>query len=163
MSMYGGLLRISPADLDVLVADPGRVVGILVYPKRRPDTRMQYDLDKAWHILHFLLTGNAWGGQGPLANAILGGETLGSVDVGYGPARFLRASQVVEVSEALRTVPAKQLWSRFDAQACLAADIYPTNCWTSQESEYVMEVYEGLRSFYQLSAQHGDAMLLYVQ
>jgi hypothetical protein len=58
------------------------------------------DLDKAWHGIHYLLTGTAEGGDGPEALAILGGEEFGP-DVGYGPARFLLPGDVKAVSDAL--------------------------------------------------------------
>src|SRR5690349_11334743 len=55
------------------------------------------DLDKAWHGLHFLLTGTDWGGTPPLNFIVAGGETIGDVDVGYGPARAFTPEQLAEI------------------------------------------------------------------
>ena len=45
------------------------------------------DLDKAWHGVHWLLTGSAEESSGPASDAILGGEPVGE-DLGYGPAQI---------------------------------------------------------------------------
>ncbi len=47
------------------------------------------DLDKAWHGLHWLLTGTADDTDTPAGQAILGGTEIGE-DKGYGPSRLLR-------------------------------------------------------------------------
>ena len=57
------------------------------------------NLEKSWHVLHYLLTGKAEEAPGPLGNAILGGTEIGG-DLGYGPARFLTPQQVREVAVA---------------------------------------------------------------
>src|SRR5687767_14577361 len=45
------------------------------------------DLDKAWHGIHYLLTGTAAEGGKPLDFLVSGGREVGNVDIGYGPAR----------------------------------------------------------------------------
>ena len=47
------------------------------------------DLDKAWHGLHYLFTGTDEGGNSPLDFLAVGGEEIGTIEVGYGPARAL--------------------------------------------------------------------------
>src|SRR5262249_46865216 len=47
--------------------------------------------------LHYLFTGSADEGDGPLADAILGGVEVGD-DRGYGPARFLDPDEVCAVA-----------------------------------------------------------------
>ncbi len=59
------------------------------------------DIDKAWAGIHMLLCGKAWEGELPLFNAVLGGKPLGDEDLGYGPARYLSAQEVRELSLAL--------------------------------------------------------------
>ena len=50
MSMIGNFLRVSPATLDELRADPERITDVL-YPDDdgEPDGAAQLDVDKAWH------------------------------------------------------------------------------------------------------------------
>jgi hypothetical protein len=50
------------------------------------------NLEKSWHVLHYLLTGKAEKAPPPVGNAVLGGQDIGG-DRGYGPARFLTPQQ----------------------------------------------------------------------
>src|SRR3569832_1383456 len=64
------------------------------------DEETSVDLDKAWHGIHWLLTGSADPTAETLSDAILGGEGIGE-DLGYGPGRLLAAARVGAVAEAL--------------------------------------------------------------
>ena len=57
-------------------------------------------LEKMWLALHHLLTGEFRAVASPLSRAILGGKEIGE-DVGDGPARYLWADEVREISSAL--------------------------------------------------------------
>src|SRR5262245_58137806 len=89
MSMIGNYLRLPEAELQRVLEKPEAITKLL-YPENgsNPSPDLHLDTDKAWHITHFLLTGEAWGGAEPLANAVLGGTEIGDEDVGYGPARY---------------------------------------------------------------------------
>jgi Domain of unknown function (DUF1877) len=78
------------------------------------------NLEKSWHVLHYLLTGETEEAQPPLGNAILGGKEIGD-DLGYGPARFLTPQQVQEVASALASMKKEDLASRFDLDAMIKA------------------------------------------
>ena len=52
------------------------------------DGRISFDVDKAWHAVHFTLTGDAWNVDGALGQIVLGGEPFGE-EIGYCPARWL--------------------------------------------------------------------------
>lgn len=162
--MIGHLLRVAPAQLRTIVEDPD-LASELAYPDdgTYPEPPRSLDLDKSWHLIHFLLAGEAWGGEGPLAAAILGGEELVDTDAGYGPFRYLLPEQVRANSEALQALDADELWSRFDAERANAAEIYPSG-WTGAviEQEDTCENYNALRRFYAAAAADGDALLLYI-
>ncbi|MGA5304935.1 YfbM family protein [Nucisporomicrobium flavum] len=118
------------------------------------------DLDKAWHGIHFLLTGNAWETTPGAGEAILGGEPVGE-DTGYGPARLLPAESVAAVAAGLRDLDAAALRARYDAAALEDAEIYP-GIW---DEEDVFETYLGpnfdkLRAFYLTAAAEKQAVLL---
>src|SRR5208337_3054685 len=82
------------------------------------------NLEKSWHVLHYLLTGKAEDAPPPLGNAILGGHGIGG-ELGYGPARFLASDEVREVAAALATISKDDLAARFDLDAMIAMHIYP--------------------------------------
>ena len=51
-------------------------------------------LDKAWHGIHFLLTGSAWEGDEPLNFLVTAGEPIEGTDSGYGEDRLFTSEQV---------------------------------------------------------------------
>src|SRR5262245_45909058 len=107
MSMTGRLRAVAPGVLDGL--DEAAVLDLLL-------DEDALDLGKAWHGLHFLLTGTAWEGDGPLAAAILGGEEI-TGDLGYGAARCLSPRGVAEVALALGASDVAAVIAGFDARA----------------------------------------------
>jgi hypothetical protein len=117
------------------------------------------NLEKSWHVLHYLLTGEAEEAQPPLGNAILGGKGIGD-DLGYGPARFLTPQQVQEIASALASMKKEDLASRFDLDAMIKAQIYPVR--DESELELAQEYFEDLSRYYADAAVAGNAMLLYV-
>lgn len=160
MSMIGNFMQVTPAQLEAMRQDPSLVEEAL-YPDR-PQESLGIDVDKAWHGIHFLLTGEAWEGAGPAAMAVLGGTEIGD-DVGYGPARYLTPDEVREVAAALAPITAADLGTRFDADALAKADIYP-NIWGEgdEAATYLTEYYDELRSYYLDAASKGNAMLKYL-
>ena len=127
-------------------------------PARPPDLTLSpaegksTDLDKAWHGLHYLLTGTAWAGDAPLNFLAAGGREVGDLEVGYGPARVFTAAETRAVRDALDRVTADDLRGRFDADAMTAAEIYPEVIWKRVPPEddplgYLMEYFGTLRSF----------------
>jgi hypothetical protein len=86
MGMVACFAAADAATIAGLQANPDRIEAFL-YPDdgdAEPDNYL--DVDKAWHCIHFMLTGNAEGGEEPLASAILGGREAGE-DVGAEPRR----------------------------------------------------------------------------
>jgi hypothetical protein len=127
-------------------------------PKDGP-TEDGLSLEKSWHSLHYLLTGCVQEIDSPLGNTILGGKEIGP-DLGYGPARFLDAAQVREVSSALNSISNDDLAQRFDLNAMMAAKVYA--CSDQEELELAQHYFQHLVKYYAEAARRGDAMLLYI-
>ncbi len=129
--------------------------------KKAPRGPRELDLQKAWHGLHFVLTGLPEGGKPPLANAILGGRELPDQDkiMGYGPARYLTPDQVREVSLALQQISEKDVVRRFNLDAARAAGIYALD--QPEDLEYLKFHLRKLKAYYKSAAARGNAMLLY--
>ena len=64
MSMCGTLIRISQVKYKEILADPDK------FWNERGENCI--DIDKAWHGIHYLLTGTAWGGDPPASWVIFG-------------------------------------------------------------------------------------------
>jgi hypothetical protein len=117
------------------------------------------DLDKAWHGLHWLLTGTTDDASTPAGMAILGGAEIGE-DWGYGPPRLLRPDDVRRVADALGELTEDDLRARFDPEAMKAADLYPS-IWDEEDvfAEYLAPQYALMQEFYARAASRGDAVL----
>jgi hypothetical protein len=112
MGMAACFAAVDPETLARLRSDPDSIEAYL-YPDDGDNEPPNYmDVDKAWHGIHYLLTGQAEGGPEPLALAIFGGEEFGP-EVGYGPARFLSPAQVMAVDAALSALTLEDLEQRF--------------------------------------------------
>ena len=168
MSMIGNFRRLPELDLARLLADP-ELIGDYLGDEEPPEGFGPFadlDVDKAWHGIHFLLTGTPWAGEAPWNFIACGGTEIGDVDVGYGPARGFTSAQVREIASALVSMPPERLATRFDPKAMMAAEIYPT-IWDRDPKDddtcgYVIEYYDALRAFVAGAAAEGEALLVYI-
>jgi hypothetical protein len=104
MGMTVMFRRLSGEDLSRLREEPGLVADYL--QGEEPEGFGPFadlDVDKAWHAIHFLLTGSAWEGDPPLNFIVIGGSDVGD-DLGYGPARGLSSDEVRNLAGALRAI-----------------------------------------------------------
>jgi Domain of unknown function (DUF1877) len=191
MSMIGNFRSLSDDDLRALLENPARVEQLLYgddlfagtngevvslfggptsQPPSEPDEWEQdgdadeIDVDKAWHGIHFLLTGTAWEGTFPLNFIVSGGKEVGDVDVGYGPARALTSEDVRRLDAALEPLTSEELERRFDPKQMSKLQIYP-EIWADEDDdslEYLIEYYTELRAFVRRAAERGDALLVYL-
>src|SRR5262245_49739364 len=105
MSMIGNYRRLSLSELSQLLTTPESISDFLYSETQESaSTDRELDIDKVWHAIHFLLCGSTWEGSYPLACVVMGGETIGTVDVGYGPTRYLMPQQVNDVANALENI-----------------------------------------------------------
>lgn len=175
MGMRLQLYSLSNDHVAALLADPPLVWDVLGAddPELRegqgqpggldlaPDEVETEDLDKAWHGIHYLLTGSAWEGEGPLGFICQGGRAVGDIDTGYGPARALDAAEVKALAAALADVDAARLAERFDPAAMEAQDIYP-NIWDEGDEAlaYCQQFYASMQAFIAHTAQRGYGLLI---
>lgn len=154
MGMYCQLRAVTPDDIR-------QGLQPLVDLLDRPSSPT-VSLEKAWHGLHYLLTGTAWEGEAPLNFIVLGGEPIGEDDFGMGPARLLAPEQVQELDAALWPVTDEQLWGRFDKDRLHAEEIYP-GIWDEPEAdlreEYLMYFHE-LKTFVRQAAGNGCGLVI---
>lgn len=161
MGMVGGFKRIAATELDAIIAEPESVEDVLFPENGGPQNAL--DIDKAWHGLHFLLCGDPWEGNGPLAQVVMGGTEIGD-DLGYGPARYLTVDETAEASGALAATSADELGARFDARELASNDIYP-DIWNEGDTalEYLLDAYRRVSLYFAEAAAAGDAMLKYLE
>ena len=159
MGMRLSLVEIHPDEFAGLAQDPESLARLLLGPADR--TRL--DLDKQWHAIHFLLTGDAWTTEGEFASVIFGGSEFGP-DLSYGAARLLTPEQVRENAAKLQTPPVEDLRARYDPVAMSAAQIYP-DVWKREGNaalERLLEAFFKLRDFYAQAGARGNSVILAV-
>jgi hypothetical protein len=153
---------ISLATANRLKANPDEIDEYLFPDDGDGEPENYIDVDKAWHGIHYLLTGSADGGTPPLAWAVLGGVEVGE-DMGYGPARLLTSEQVKMISDAL---PGEESFkASFAPEAMEAAQVYPDVIWVrdgDEALEYLVENYRVMVEFYRSAALRGDGAILWL-
>ena len=143
-----------------------RVSLVELMPYERPSMADRplpaISLQKMAMALHHLLTGEFDLVASPLSRAILGGKAF-RVDVGDGPARYLWADEVREISAALASLTREDLRRRYDP-AGLKAGWPMTPVTDEEDEESVFNELEGyfqlLVTYYRIAAVRGNAMLI---
>ncbi|GAA5150011.1 YfbM family protein [Nocardioides marinquilinus] len=177
MGMTFVAAMIEDAELDAVRSSPDLLHDLR--DAASEDDGRSVDLDKAWHGIHFLLTGSGdlapaeaaprrrlFGRRRDVAPApaagaeslaVLGGEPVGADD----DWRVLTAAQVAEVAAALEPLDRAALAHRVDLDAMAAADLYP-QIWEEPDvfEEYLGPAYDDLRDFYRRAAAAGCAVVL---
>ena len=167
MSMIGNFKTCSGPKLQELFANPSGISSFLYpedYDYETPDPT-SLDIDKAWHAIHFLLTGDSYEGNAPLNFICMGGIPIGEEDVGYGPARGLTPVEVTELDVALKPISSTDLRDKYNAAQFVEESIYP-NIWDESVEEclddYVLDYYEELKKFISTAAQENQALIVYL-
>ncbi len=128
-----------------------------------PEPFAETDLDKAWHGIHYLLTGTAWGGTFPFNFLLDGGQQIGSVDFGYdGPARAFCSAEVLKINDALSRLDETELKKRFNPPEMMKLEIYP-EIWDRQDDDelgYCLDNFAGLQGFIRSAAKNGWGVVI---
>ncbi len=122
------------------------------------------NLDKAWHGIHYLLTGTAWEGDPPLNFLVTGGREVGDEEVGYGPARTFMPGEAREIASALAGLSDEQLRARFKPEEMMRLEIYP-EIWDRDPEEddtlgYLMAYVGQLRAILASVVARGHGLLM---
>src|SRR5262249_6103564 len=107
MAMIGNLRPASDFEIERLLANPAEITRFLYGAAADGSERVV--LNKAWHAIHFVLTGSRLGGEEPLNFLVSEGTPVGEVDVGYGPARALSSTQVRHIADALARIEPEEI------------------------------------------------------
>ena len=119
-------------------------------------------LEKAWHGLHFLLTGAAWESDLPLGFLLHGGETIGGDDAPA--ARLFMPEEVRALDLALAEVSGDRLWERFDPGRMTTEGIYPV-IWDEPESDLRKEYlgyFHAMKEFIHRASAGNQAVLVFL-
>ncbi|GAA2099474.1 YfbM family protein [Actinomadura alba] len=166
MSLAMSYLRLPPSLEGEL--DPGRIArlvfGVEDWRRRHPATRL-FDVGGAWQGLHYLLTGDAWDGRPPEADAVCGGRLLtedGAAELGM-DVIYLSPDRVKSAAEHLANTPFGQIAGRYDLARMAAADVQDAGQWARRPPQEARDrllwpAYEGLTRFFIAAAGEGQAI-----
>lgn len=138
-------------------------------PSPVDDPERRLDIENEWQAVHFLLTEEfAFPGQSrvppPLSDVVMGGTVISTIDVGYGPPRYLIPDEVHNVSATLAQMDFEELGRRFDVAAYNKVGGYPklrSKGWVQEDVAPIVETALLLKDFYHAASKNGDAMLLW--
>lgn len=160
MGAVAQLKALTAAELEWVRRAPQETEDLL-FPEDVDDPFAgQSDLDKAWHGLHFMLTGAVAPDGSARGRAILGGAELGP-DLGYGRARLHEPARVQEIHAALATLRFADLFDAADANSPLLEQMYGGES-LAGEKDYLQHHFSTLQDFYARAATAGSAVLIYL-
>jgi hypothetical protein len=121
--------------------------------------RDSLELDKAWHGLHYILTGTVEPDESLLGQSVLGGTEIGDDFSGYGPARCFTAAEVGDLANVIGDpAVAAEAAARYDATRMTELQIYPFG-WDEDDREWLLSALRDLRGFYADAAGKGSAVV----
>jgi hypothetical protein len=106
-----------------------------------------------------LLNKTQWDVRSPGGGAVLGGKEIGD-DIGYGPLRYLSASEVKTIADELRTITHDELVSRYDSDEMNKLEIYPGGWDMDENKQDLLTQIEVFRDFYYDAATKGESVVI---
>ena len=119
-------------------------------------------LEKAWHGLHFALTGSGFGAEGPLGFILEGGAPVEDLDGGYGPARVLPHAAVLQLANALDGISNDEFDRRFDLERLAEEQVYPF-IWDEPRAnllEEYLDYFNQMKQFVHQAASQRQALMI---
>ena len=141
---------------------------ILAALQTRAEDGSRVDLEKDWHALHFLLTGDCsmepvHRPDQPLHNVVMGGHAA-KFEAGYGPARWLEPEDVSAIAQELAKISVSDLEARFSTDAFNKGHIYPNprpGGWDRDGILGAVQIFPKLVRFFQEAADTGEIVVVY--
>jgi hypothetical protein len=125
----------------------------------------EVDLDKSWHIVHYLLCGDAGRGEGPLA--LIGDDLhpLAEYDLGLGKPNVISSGQVKAFAAAASGMKTEDFLARYIPSEMPLSELYMGNVIERGDVDdikgYAVENFEILRDFVQKAANSDEAIITY--
>jgi hypothetical protein len=170
--MYGEWLRITPAQLDEVVADPGSAYQLVEAARdgggpaetvEDSAVNPRSGTDKTWHALVYLLERahfpvNIITGEQRLPDDADGTE----VDWGYGPPGYLTPDQVRQAATALAELTGADLTADVERADLTRNAIYP-QVWDEPDSlEWAVHALPFAQAYFASAAHRGDAVMCWI-
>lgn len=162
MSMMYCLRLATDKEVSELLANPDTIEEWLFDDEVEPDA----ELGKSWHGIHFLLTGSQWQGDEPYCFLLAGGQSIGDIDVGYGPARALTSDQIKSFEEALMKIDDDDFRARYNKEELTKNEIYPKGWKHGNDDDnfaFLSSNFQTLKEFLQAAAKKSYGAVVWLQ
>jgi Domain of unknown function (DUF1877) len=123
------------------------------------------DLDKSWHVVHYLLSGSHDRGEGPLA--IIGDDLhpLADVDLGLGKPNVISEDRVQDFAHAAHGMSDDDFLKRYVPDEMPLNELYMGDVIERGDvddiRDYALEYFHILREFVQKAAESRQALITY--
>lgn len=166
MSMIGNYLMTDGENIRKLQSGELSASDFLYGAGWQADRAQQLDIDKAWHAIHFTLTGELYDCDpaDPFSKVVLGGKLVNDEDIGYGPATFFTPDEVRTAYRAIAPLNETDFRARFDLAAMKENDIYPVMDDEDEEPffGYIWHYFQAVQKFYKQAGECGAYILFYI-
>ncbi len=157
MGIRGYYYAITTEDLVTVLEDPSQLANII------EQCVATCYLDKAWHGIHYLLTGAADGVYPPPGNVICGGAYLEipAEDDDVDPPFVFDPDDVEDIWEGFQAIPLDDLMAHYNPADMETKMIYPS-IWVRDGAEaldYLLHYYEELVEFFDIAHQRQLAVV----
>ena len=165
MGMVGNFFRTDEATVQRLRDGKLSLTELLYDDFESVDDDCFLDIDKAWHAIHFTLSGEVWEStDDPLSKVILNSNLINDEDMGYGPAMLLMPNEVKDASNALEGVSKDWFRKKFSVSNMAKNEIYPVINSEDEEEffDYVYENFKQVVVFFEKAAQLRECILFFI-
>jgi len=122
------------------------------------DPWLRLELDKSWHGLHYLLTGEKYGFDTPLGAAIFGGER------NEYEAHFLSSVEVARISHLLGALKDVDIKQRLETWRPSGHEVYGVGDWSDPSVRaHYLRLFHELRQFYADASRRGASIVQWNQ
>lgn len=162
MGMIGCYIRISEENVLKLQQAEDNLQGLVFGDMDENNT---ISIDKAWHAIHFTLTGCPFGGEDDniFSKLVMSGNVFMEID-GEPPAMLITANDVKKLSEAMDSLEEQQFREKFNISEMLENNIYPVMDDENEEEffDYVWANLIELKKFIEEAANERQAVIFYI-
>ena len=162
MGMTGYLLRLTPLELDEYKKDSSLLEKRMInyYAPENDDSNF-VRLDRAWHGILFLLTGQSFENYThPLAKIFFSGQLVDeNQNLGYGPAHYLTSDQVTELNIEIAKISTDELKHRYDINKMTEMEIYPVAWEDEGMGDYLAYHFGIVRQVFSEAAKNNEAII----
>lgn len=158
MGMECELWQITVSQLEELL-ESDEALDSLICGEDDAMTAKSIDIGKAWHILHFCMTGETEGEVLPLSYAIMTGIPI--ADNYIDGAAYLLPDAVSDVADALSKLSENEMIRRFKDEAIGNPDVYHSQ-WDEDDPDEFFGYFNRLKRFYQEAVEKGNVVLRHI-